>query len=162
MGFAIGLIIILGVGLVITLFLDIADATGLGYLIAMLLIIFYLVFFLECPTPKENIQQNHKVEIISVAEYDLVPLGKIYSTAEDDQYITVNMNREFGYYTYKDGILQYYTCEEFQYTNENKNIREVFVVTPANKVRRFFTLLKEKEIIKVTVSNNSKVYITPN
>lgn len=162
MGFIIGLIIILAISVVIISFLSVADVTELGYLITLLFVALYLVFFLECPTPKGDIQQSHKVDIVSVAEYDLVPLSKIYPTAEDDQYITVNTNGEFGYYTYKDGILQYYTCEEFQYTNENKNIQKVFLITPANRVRRFFTLQKEKEVMEVIISNNSKVYITPN
>lgn len=161
MGFVIGLIIVLAVSFVIISFLSIPEIEELGYFITLLFVALYLIFFLECPTPKGDIQQSNKVDIVSIAEYDLVPLSKIYPTAEDDQYITVNTNGEFGYYTYKDGILQYYTCEEFQYTNENKNIQEVFVVTPANKARRSFTLQKEKEVIKVTISNNSKVYITP-
>ena len=161
MGFAIGLIIILAVSFVIISFLSIPEVEELGYLITLLFVALYLVFFLECPTPKGDIQQSHKVDIVSIAEYDLVPLSKIYPTAEDDQYITVNTKGEFGYYTYKDGILQYYTCEEFEYTNENKNVQKVFVVTPANKTRRSFTLNKEKEVMKITISNNSKVYITP-
>ena len=142
-------------------FLSIPDVEELGYLITILLVALYLVFFLECPTPKGDIQQSRKVDVISVAEYDLVPLSKIYPTAEDDQYITVNTKGEFGYYTYKDGILQYYTCEEFQYTSEDKNIQEVTIITPANKVRRSFTLKKEKEVIKVSISSNSKIYVTP-
>ena len=162
MGFVIGLIIILAVSVVIISFLSIADVTELGYLIAILFVALYFIFYVECPTPKGDIQQSHKVDVVSVAEYDLVPLSKIYPTAEDDQYITVNTNGEFGYYTYKDGILQYYTCEEFQYTNENKNIQKVFLITPANKVRRSFTLQKEKEVMEVIISHNSKVYITPN
>jgi len=161
MGFVIGLIIILAVSFVIISFLSIPEVEELGYLITILFVALYLVFFLECPTPKGDIQQSHKVDIVSIAEYDLIPLSKIYPTAEDDQYITVNTKGEFGYYTYKDGILQYYTCEEFEYTNENKNVQKVFVVTPANKTRRSFTLNKEKEVMKVTISNNSKVYITP-
>ena len=161
MGFAIGLITVLAVSFVIISFLSIPDVEELGYFITILFVALYLAFFLECPTPKGDIQQSNKVDIVSIAEYDLVPLNKIYSTAEDDQYITVNTSGEFGYYTYKDGILQYYTCEEFEYTNENKNVQKVFVVTPANKTRRSFTLNKEKEVMKVTISNNSKVYITP-
>ena len=162
MGFAIGLIIILAVCFVIISFLSIPEIEELGYFITILFVALYLICFLECPTPKGDIQQSHKVDIVSTAEYDLVPLSQIYPTAEDDQYITVNTKGEFGYYTYKDGILQYYTCEEFQYTNENKNIQKVFVVTPANKARRSFTLNKEKEVMKVIISSNSKVYITPN
>lgn len=162
MGFTIGLIIILAVTVVITSFLSIHDIEELGYLITFLFIALYLIFFLECPTPKGDIQQNNKIDIVSIAEYDLVPLSKIYPTAEDDQYITVNTKGEFGYYTYKDGILQHYTCKEFQYTNENKNIQKVFLITPANRVRCFFTLQKEKEVMKVIISSNSKVYVTPN
>lgn len=161
MGFAIGLIIILGVSIIIISFLSIPDIEELGYLITILLVALYLVFFLECPMPKGDIQQSRKVDVVSVAEYDLVPLSKIYPTAEDDQYITVNTKGEFGYYTYKNGILQYYTCEEFQYASEDKNIQEVTIITPANKARRSFTLKKEKEVIKVSISSNSKVYVTP-
>lgn len=162
MGFVLGLIIALIIGSAIVVFLDITMDTELGILIAMAITAFYLCFFLLCPTPKGDIQQDHRIKVVSTVKYDLVPLSKIYPSAENDQYITVNTNGEFGYYTYKDGILQYYTCEEFQYTNEDKNIQEVITITPANKARRNFTLQKEREIIKIIISNNSKVYITPN